>query len=102
MASESEILRLRRVTDLMDNQDPYTDELLSALIDELGFEAAAAALWHERAASYSTMVDITESGSTRRFSQLHDHALRMGNAWKPPDDEETTSAASFTIPVERM
>jgi hypothetical protein len=85
----------------MDNQDPYTDELLAAMIDELGFEAAASAIWHEKAASYTGLVDTTESGSTRRLSQLHEHALKMGNAWKPPEDD-TTAGTSFTVAIERM
>lgn len=101
MASELDIMRLRRVTDLIDNQDPYTDELLSAMIDQLGFEAAAASIWKERAASFATLVDTTESGSSRRLSQLHDHALKMGSAWAPPE-EDTTGGSSYTIPIERV
>jgi hypothetical protein len=102
MASESEVLRLRRVTDLMGNQDPYSDELLSALIDEFGFEKAAATIWHEKAASYATLVDTTESGSTRRLSQLHDHALKIAGSWSPPVEEETAGGTSFTVAIERM
>ncbi len=101
MATESEIARLRRVTDLAANDAVYTDELLSALIDELGFEATAASIWKEKAASFAGLVDTTESGSSRSLSQLYKNALEMSGTVGPAE-EAVTSGGSFTVEIERL
>ncbi len=105
MATESEILRLRRAADIPEDDPIYTDEVLGAMIDELGFNMAACTLWREKASSYAGLVDITESGSSRRFSQLYSQALAMAGSWCPKDDDVTapgTSGGSYTIAIERM
>lgn len=99
MADEATIARFRRVTDLPDNVEPWTDSYISNIIDELGFEAAAASVWREKAASYASLVDMTESGSTRRLSQLYDQALKMGSAIDP---ETGTGGGSYTVEIERV
>jgi hypothetical protein len=101
MASDSDIARLRRMTDLSDEDSVYTDQLLGAMIDELTFEAAAASVWREKAASYAALVDTTESGSSRRLSQLHDQAVRMAGVVGPVT-EEVTKGGSFTVGIERV
>ena len=76
MASLDEIAVLRRLTST--EPDDYPDDLLNDLIDSNGsVDAAAAQVWRELAAEYATMVDITESGSTRKLSDLHGHAQAM-------------------------
>lgn len=103
MATEDEIEQLRRMTDTDDSNDVYTAEVLSTYIDNLGGDlaAAAGAVWSEKAASYAGLVDVTESGSSRRLSQLHDHALKMRNHFTPPDTVPDAAGASFTIGMER-
>lgn len=99
MADADDLARMRRVTALPDNVEPYTDTLLSNLIDELGFEAAAAALWREKAASVAGLVDIAESGSSRRLSGLRDAYLGMATAIDPSD---AGGGSSYTVPIERV
>ena len=76
MASDAEIASLRRATALETNDEVYTDELLGPMLDNIGFDATVKVIWREKAASFAGLVDTTESGSTRRLSQLHDQALK--------------------------
>lgn len=101
MATEDQIARLRRLTDLATDDEVYTDELLGGMIDDLGLDAAVTALWREKAASYAGMVDITESGSTRRLSQLHEQAMKMAGGIDTTDEGSTTGG-SFTVEIERV
>lgn len=78
MATLVEIATLRRLTNQTDDTEGYTDDLLNELIDNTGsVDAAAAQVWRELAAEYATMVDITESGSARKLSDLQTHAHAM-------------------------
>jgi hypothetical protein len=78
MATELDIEELRRVTDTPDITEPYTDEFMSDLIDTKGSIAGAAAvIWKHKAAQFATAVDMTESGSSRKLSDLHKNALTM-------------------------
>ena len=78
MAALEEIAVLRRLTGQANDDDGYTDDLLNEIIDVAGsVDAAAAQVWRELAAEYATMVDITESGSSRKLSDLSAHALTM-------------------------
>jgi hypothetical protein len=70
------------------------------MIEDLGFEAAAAAVWQEKAASVAGLVDVTESGSSRRLSQLKDAYLAMGTAVGGVVQEST--GGTFTVEIERV
>lgn len=100
MASQETIDRLRRMTDLAADDPFYTDELLSDMIDELDLDGASRQIWREKAASVSSLVDITESGSSRSLSQLRKAYLEMAG----DDAEEDTGVGqgSFTIGIERV
>lgn len=98
MATVDQVARLRLLTDLPDDVTPYTDEYLSGLIDAYGMDAAASLLWKEKAAKYAGMVDMTESGSSRKLSQLREAALEMANGFEP----EPKTSGSFTWPIERV
>jgi hypothetical protein len=103
MASDEDIARLRRLTDTVSVTDPYTDELLEQMIDQLGFDPAAAAIWNEKAAAYASMVDTTESGSSRSLSQLHKMALEMASKVNPQEETPIdTGRSSFTVGIERV
>lgn len=100
MATTEQIASLRRVTALEAEDEIYTDQLLGGMIDDLGYEAAAATVWREKAASVAGLVDTTESGSSRRLSQLRDGYLAMAKAADPT--ELGTGGISFTVGVERV
>ena len=105
MASAEDIARLRAMIAQPDDVEPWTDAALSALIDaSADLNAAAYSAWTDKAASYSDMVDTTESGSSRRLSQLQEQALKMANFYGGqsaiPEVSDLTGYA-YTIPIER-
>jgi hypothetical protein len=81
----------------------YTDTLVGTYIDNLGTnEAAAAAIWGEKAATASVLVDTSESGSSRALSQLQRQALAMQQHFLPDDTTPEDSGGSYTIAIERV
>lgn len=78
MATETQIASLRRMIDDVDAPTSYSDTDLNARIDEAGStEQAASVIWREKAASYSTLVDVSESGSSRKLSDLRKAAMEQ-------------------------
>lgn len=100
MADDATLAQFRRMTDLDVEDEIYTDSLIDGMIEDLGFETAAATVWREKAAKAAGMVDITESGSSRRFSQLKDAYLGMASAVGGVVEE--TGGGSFTVGIERV
>lgn len=99
MADAATLARFRRSTALETDDAIYTDAVIDGMIEDLGFETAAAAVWREKAASVAGLVDTTESGSSRRLSQLREAYLGMGGAVGPV---ETTTGGSYTVEIERV
>lgn len=99
MADAAEVASLRRVTALEADDAVYTDSVLGLMIDQLGFESAAATVWREKAASVAGLVDTTESGSSRRLSQLREAYLGMAGAVNP---DTTATGSSYTVEIERV
>jgi hypothetical protein len=103
MATPEDVQRLRRLTGLDPDDTTYTGDLLSTYIDNLGsVEHAARALWGEIAAASATLVDVTESGSSRRLSQIADNALKMRGAFPGDDDDGLPGGGTFTVGMERV
>lgn len=100
MADEATLARFRRMTALTDEDAVYTDSVLDGMIEDLGFETAASTVWREKAAAVAGLVDTTESGSSRRLSQLRSAYLEMGTAIGGV--AETTTGGSFTVEIERV
>jgi hypothetical protein len=75
MATEAQLADLKRLI----GDTEWTDEDLDALIDAQSgnIQAAAAIVWESQAAEYSQIVDITESGSSRKMGDLFDNAMKM-------------------------
>lgn len=99
MATDMQILQLRRMTALTEDDEVYVDSLLGGLIDDLGMEPAVAQIWREKAAAAAGLVDTTESGSSRALGQLRKGYLEMAQAAVP---ETPTVERSYTIPIERV
>lgn len=100
MADEAQLVSLRRLTALEEDDVTYTDSVLGGMIDQLGFETAAATIWREKAAAAAGLVDITESGSSRRLSGLAGAYLNMARAVMP--EATGTEGQSFTVEIERV
>jgi hypothetical protein len=86
MATLEEVTQLRRLTTYTET-DPYDDPDLSAMIDVLGLNKAAARLWNEQAASLAKLVNTSESGSSRSLGDAHKNALAMAKYFKGLADE---------------
>lgn len=106
MASAEQIAELRRMISEPENTAPWDDQTLGDLIDENqnDLNVTAAAIWQEKASTYSEMVDISEAGSSRKNSQLMGNALKMAGYYS-----ERAEAASpvpgvdipTTVPIVR-
>lgn len=99
MADEATIARFRRMTALAADDAVYTDAVIDGMIEDLGFEAAAASVWREKAATVAGLVDTTESGSSRKLSQLREAYLDMGGVI---GGDAETGGGSYTVEIERV
>lgn len=98
MATNDDYLRLRRMTGEV-GSDTYTDTDLEYFIDEaLGsLEVAASRIWGEKASAYADLVDISEAGSSRKNSDLFDHAKEQQSYFAGiGGDTGTGSSGTFT------
>lgn len=84
MATPAELARLRQLIDELDPAGEWPDELLETILDEtqnadgtVNLRKAAAEVWEAKTAVFISLVDVTESGSSRRMSQAFDHAQKM-------------------------
>jgi hypothetical protein len=99
MATDQQVATLRPMIDEPDSTT-YSDEILKTLIDQVedDLDTAAAQIWEQKAARFSTLVDVSESGSSRSMSQLYKNAAAQATyyAKKISDAEvviETTQRA---------
>lgn len=105
MATLADIATVHRMT-ATTNADPvYTDLVVGTYIDNLGTnEAAAGAIWGEKAASAASLVDMSESGSSRSLSQIQKNALAMQKHFAPDPDQGggDKTTYSFTVGIDRV
>jgi hypothetical protein len=59
----------------------FSDDSISALVDALGVNGASAAIWRQKAARFSAMVDVSEAGASRKMSGLYANALAMAREY---------------------
>lgn len=80
MATTTEIEQLKRITN---GAEGYSDQALSDMLDTVTQREAAHQIWQELAASYSTLVNVSESGSSRSLGDLQKNALAMAAQYAP-------------------
>lgn len=107
MAELLDIARLRRLIGEPDDTNGWTDSVLSDIIDANDdLNTAAVEVWESKAAEAASLVDTTESGSSRRMSQLHDQAMRMATYYRGLTEEPTQPPGldgyAYTLPIERV
>jgi len=78
MATVDELQGLRDLGPEVDEDDGA----LGALIDQLGFNGALARLWAKRASETAHLVDVTESGSSRKMSLIHTQATNLASRYQ--------------------
>ena len=106
MATSAQIMALRLMVGEPDDTDPWTDAVLSDIIDAAAdMNAAALAVWEGKAAASAGFVDTTESGSTRRMSQVFDQATKMAAYYRgnvsPATEPTDLSGYAYTVGIER-
>jgi hypothetical protein len=107
MAEMTDVFKLRRMIGELSDAEPWTDQVLSDMIDEQDgdLNQAAVAVWEAKAAGSASFVDVAESGSSRRLSQVNDQALKMVAYYRGLTDSPTEptdlSGYAYTIPIER-
>lgn len=101
MATADQIAQLRKL--LSDDEEPYqfTDEELGTAIDGMGMNAAAADFWRQKSASYAELVDVSESGSSRKLSDLSKNALAMAGYFDGQVQAETGGVRPTTRRIVR-
>lgn len=78
MASLEDLTTLREYVNEPDDTNGWTDDRLSGILDAgLTPYSAAGRVWALKAGQYSTLVDVSESGSTRKLSDLRKNAMEM-------------------------
>ena len=79
MATVGQIADLRELVAEPDDTNGWTDVKLADAIDDNGgdLNAAASEVWLQKATTYATLVDVTESGSSRKMSDLQKNALAL-------------------------
>lgn len=90
-----DIRRLRRFI-AEPSREEYSDSLLHAILlqNNADLNAAAAQVWREKAAEYAHLVDVSESGSSRKMSQLYDRAVKQAELY----EVASGTGVSVTLP----
>lgn len=84
-ATPAQIATLRALINESINVLPYDDATLGGWIDSRNGDVHAAAYdaWVSKSASLSSLVDISEGGSTRKNSQAYTNSLNMIKLFSP-------------------
>lgn len=105
MATAEDIAQLRSMIAEPTNEEPYTDEQLSAQIDAAdSLPTLAAQVWRSKAASLAHLVNISEGGSSRSMGDLYKNAIAMAGVWQSAaggDSSADTNDAPFTTEITR-
>lgn len=84
MATVEQLQELRDLGPEVDENDAA----LGALIDDRGLNGALAHLWAKRASETAHLVDVTESGSSRKMSLIHAQANNLAGRYQQLADAE--------------
>jgi hypothetical protein len=98
MATATEIASLRLQIAEPD-ETRYTDATLNSRLDAAAAPAEtriAWEIWTEKAAYYTSLVDIAEGGSSRSNGALQDKALKMVAMFKQRLDDSATEPTVIT------
>lgn len=105
-ATPQDIMYIRDLIDEIDDSTGWTDERITLYINRSpNLFSAAAEIWTVKAGSYSSLVDVSESGSSRRLSGLLANALNLAKFYRErgqqQEDTDTQVSAPFTVPIRR-
>lgn len=79
MASAASIQELRDLIAEPDDTNGWTDARLGEILDarDEDVQSSAGHVWTVKASTYAGMVDVSESGSSRKLGDLHRQAMAM-------------------------
>lgn len=103
MATPTEIERVREYVAEPNEDGGWTGPRIAAYIDESGSDLylAAAEIWGVKASAYAGMVDVSESGSSRRMSGLHQNAILREAYYRGRSENSRGGGAPFVVPIRR-
>jgi hypothetical protein len=93
MATDAQIAALRLLVAPTDLTDVQLGEIFDASKD---INEAASYIWQTKASQYSTIVDVAESGSSRKMGDLFNHALAMAKYFGGSDADTGPNAGGRT------
>lgn len=100
MASADEIAAFRLLIAEPD-EATYTDAALSGILDSApSVNSAAASIWTQKAAAAATLVNVSESGSSRSLGDIQRNALAMAKVFN--DAIEADPSTSTGVRVSRI
>ena len=94
MATADDVELLKRLGSAA--HENYNDVALGVMIDTLTMNGAAAQLWRETASSTTQLVDVSESGSSRKMSDVHKNAVAMADYYQSLADKAAETAGNVT------
>lgn len=98
MASPEDILELRGLVAEPDDENGWSDEKLGLFLDgAVTVNAAASQVWSVKAADFAGLVDVSESGSSRKLGDLFKNAKEMASYFKGLDNSDV--AVVVDVPV---
>ena len=98
MATEDQIRQLRQMISEPDDSNGWTDTRLGELVDATDtLNVAASQAWYLKAGEFSQLVDVSESGSSRKLGDLMKNAKEMGALYGGLDGATTPSAGGAPV-----
>lgn len=83
-------------TDAKIGETLWDQDRVTALLDQgNSVNQLMARFWNAKAAESATMIDVSESGSSRSLSTIHENAVRMARYW---DDRVKADEDAITPP----
>lgn len=103
MASPEDIANLRDLINEPDDTNGWTDDKLAAVIDgAASVNTAAGKVWVLKAGQLATLVDVSESGSSRKLSDLRKNAMEMASYYSGLDGGEAVGPVGGYPIVQRI
>lgn len=106
MATQAEILAVREYIDELDDSRGWDDARIGRFVDAtVNDYLAAAEIWVVKAGSYTELVNVNESGSSRSLDTLQAKAFRMADHYRKLGATEVgivdNASAPFVVPIRR-
>jgi hypothetical protein len=103
MATQDAIDAFRVLIGNPPNEDPYLDSQLGARLDAASSPAVlAGTIWRERAASFASLVNVSESGSSRSLGDLYKNALAMATSFESQAADSGTGGSVRSVRVSKL